>query len=353
MTLTLLYVGNLRDGGNGRDRAGVFKKAGFEVRGFDIRPYKDRGPRLVKSLGGRLQIGPNIRRMNADLMKLADTEPFDVVFVDKGTWIYPETLEQLKAAARRRCAIHFTPDPQFQSNRSRHFFKGLVHYDLMVTTKSYEMAEYRAACPDTDLLFIEQGYGARILVNAAAQPKAAFAADITFVGHQEPHYATLLQAVAPITDDLAIRGPGWESYAAAHAWARDFVQGGAVYGDDYSHALGAAKIGLGFLSKTASDLTTTRTFEIPAIGTFLLAERTQEHQALFEEGREAVFFDGPEELRDKAQFYLANDTARETIAAAGHARALQSGYSTEEQFSKILSWLRAQGIVQGPEGPQT
>lgn len=54
----------------------------------------------------------------------------------------------------------------------------------------------------------------------------------------------------------------------------------------------------------------------------LLAERTAEHQELFEEDSEAVFFDSEAELRDKVVFYQLNAKARRAIAQAGRAKTL-------------------------------
>jgi spore maturation protein CgeB len=115
------------------------------------------------------------------------------------------------------------------------------------------------------------------------------------------------------------------------------VQGEGIWGADYPRALRSAKIALGLLSKWIPETTTTRTFEIPATGTFMLAERNDDHAALFEEGKEAEFFASDEELGDKIRFYLANDAARGRIAAAGRARCERSGYSDAHQLRRVLA----------------
>ena len=123
---------------------------------------------------------------------------------------------------------------------------------------------------------------------------------------------------------------------ARNRWARPCVSGNGAWGTDYLRALANTKIALGLLGKHIPETTTTRSFEIPAMGAFLLAERTEDHMALFEEGREAEFFGDHEELKDKLRFYLANDRARRAIAAAGRKRCLDSGYSSAEQLGNIL-----------------
>jgi spore maturation protein CgeB len=97
--------------------------------------------------------------------------------------------------------------------------------------------------------------------------------------------------------------------------------------EDYVYALKAAKIGLCVFSQYNHNQTAGRSFEIPACGTFLLALRSPQHTECYVEGVEAEFFDSHDELVRKARFYLANDRAREVIAARGHQRCMASGYS--------------------------
>lgn len=76
--------------------------------------------------------------------------------------------------------------------------------------------------------------------------------------------------------------------------------------------------------------------EITASGSFLLALRSDGHQAAFDEGQEAEFFADAQEAADKIRFYLSHDAARDRIALAGCRRAWHSGYSHEERIAAVF-----------------
>jgi hypothetical protein len=111
-----------------------------------------------------------------------------------------------------------------------------------------------------------------------------------------------------------------------------------VYQDDYPRALTGSKTGIGFLRKACPDQHTTRTFEIPACGSLLLAERIQ-HQELFEEGKEAEFFSSSEELLEKTKFYCSNESATKRIAEGGYKRCRKGKYSYVHHLSTALDAL--------------
>ena len=170
------------------------------------------------------------------------------------------------------------------------------------------------------------------------KPTSRFSADIGFIGRCEPHYLNQINGVSGV-EKVAIFGDQWLKPKNRRHVDPTFSVNGSVWKDDYVSALASFKISLGLLSKNYPEQHTTRTFEIPAAGTFLLAERTPEHLNFFDEGIEAEFFSGPEEMLSKAKFYVSNDAARDRIAAKGKLRCTSSGYDTDSVMKKIMSHL--------------
>ena len=77
----------------------------------------------------------------------------------------------------------------------------------------------------------------------------------------------------------------------------------------------------------------------------MLAERTNEHMKLFEEGKEAEFFGSNEELLIKVNYYLSHEQERNRIAQAGRRRCISSGYSNHERLKAMLEVI--DGVYEG------
>src|SRR5262245_66289182 len=108
---------------------------------------------------------------------------------------------------------------------------------------------------------------------------------------------------------LKVWGMGWVSRSEVLAPAS---QGRGVLGLEYTKALSASKVNLGILSErrpgaSSGDQITSRTFHIPATGSFMLHERTDEFLEYFKEGTECACFADADELAEKVAYYL-NDS---------------------------------------------
>ncbi len=337
--LKIVYAGDLQRGGTCRERMESLIELGHEVTPLDMRPYYFNAPRWQRVIEHRLRAGPSVAAMNRDLAELC-RGGCDWLWVDKGIWIYPETLLRFREACRATL-IHYTPDPAITFHRTRHFMRCLPLYDFLVTNKRYELDLYREHGA-RHVIWSCTAFSRGIFrpVEVRAEDHARFDCDLVFVGHCEPHYVEQTQAAVEAVPNAAIWGK-WQRVLPDRPWLQKVWRGPGVWHEDYVKALKCAKIGLGLLTRLAPDRATTRSMEIPAAGTFMLAERTEEHQELFEEGREAEFFDSRQELQDKLRFYVKNDEARRRIAEAGHRRAMESGYSYQDRIRQVVEQIRA------------
>lgn len=335
--MKILYTGPLGEGETCAMRRRALERLGHETVGVDYQPIVAATVRPARRVQWRLRFGPMVRRYNRRLVAALAARP-DVLWVDKGIFVSPHVL-RLARQVGVRWLVHYSPDNYFLAqNTSRHLRAGLPEYDVVVTTKPGHEARLRAAGARRVLLsgnaYDPEVHRPPVL---AAEEAAALGCDVSFVGRWEPERERVLARIAAQPVRLRVHGPGWERVRDPRLRAATIP--GPVLGAAYARVLGAARIGLGLLSRLADDVITQRSIEVPACGAFMLAERTSAHLAHFREGEEAAFFGDEDELCMKVRYYLADETARRRIAAAGRARCERSGYSYDARMGAILADL--------------
>ncbi len=111
------------------------------------------------------------------------------------------------------------------------------------------------------------------------------------------------------------------------------------YGEAMSLVFAGSKINLNISLKGIEGGTPKRVIDICGAGGFALSSYCEETAELLEEDKEIVMFRSPEELVEKADFYLRNDQAREKIAMAGQKKVLQN-YTYERQLKELMDWIK-------------
>lgn len=354
--MTILFLGEIGHGQTSLMRMHAFERLGHTVHGVHtVEPWTQAGwlGRQVQRRRGR---GPVVDEINRRVLDVARTVRPDLVWAEKQEYLTPDTLTALRATGAH--LAHFTPDPYFSLDwkRTPIMDAALPFFDTLVYCKRYEQADYERVGPQT--VYMPLGYAEDVhRPLPSSDPRWHCAAG--FLGGWEPRREQMLAAVAESGADLKVWGGYWDHIRDGRWTLRRHIilnqlagdepyriarrpmlartlQGGEVYSDDYARALTGARIGLGFLRAVCPDQHTTRTFEIPACGSLLLADRTDEHQAFFEEGVEAEFFGSEAELVEKVTFYGANETARARVSAAGLERCQRSGYAYTERIAAAL-----------------
>jgi len=337
----ILYVAPVNFGGTALQRMEALRRLGHEVDAVDTNALDPRAEATLRyRVLNRVGSPPDLAGANAAVRKRARDRPYDVLWVDKGRIVTPATLREVRRVLPRALQLSYSPDDMMNPRNQSRAWRGCVPlYDLHVTTKSYNVDELRGIGARR-VFFVDNGFDPdthRPIV-LSAEERERWGGDVGFTGSFERDRFERMLELAEDGVVVNVHGPQWEPYRQAHP--RLVIRSGELFGDDYVRAICATRINLCFLRKVNRDLQTTRTMEIPACGAFMLAERTDEHRALFEEGKEAEFFGSGAELRAKVDYYLAHENERRRIALAGRERCLRSGYSNLDHLARIVERLR-------------
>jgi spore maturation protein CgeB len=335
--MKILYAAPISPNDSAEYRRLALIRAGHAVVPFNTYDYGMRQP-LLRKLEYRLAAGPEVARMNRDLLALAATEKPDLVWCDKVVWVYPRTLDTLRVMGVR--TVSYMIDNFFGPRRDpgwRLYAKTIPHYDLHCTQRDANVRDYLAAGAQ-NVIKIQTAYEPTVHYPAPVPyTDAQRDRGVSFIGttyDQRP--ATLMRMAA---EGLPVVISGGE-----HHWHRALppaaftalYREGELYNERYRSAIWRSKINLSFLTHSNADEFVHKSFEIAACGGFLLAERSPGHAERFVEGEEAVFFSGYDELVSQVKRYLPDEAARTRIALAGQRRAWSSGYDNDTQVRRIL-----------------
>lgn len=336
--MKIIYVGPLLEGCTCLQRKCAMEELGHIIKPVNVDPgaTRKKAQTIVRRVLRKMLIVCDLAGANDQILKAISESFFDVIWIDKGITIYPDTLKEIKLRSPDTVIAGYTPDDMNnRGNQSRHLLKGLPLYDIYFTTKSYGVADLKnLGCPRVE--FIGNAYDSHTHrpIPVSDEIKSALGGAVGFIGQWEKERSESLCFLAESGIDVRIWGYTWERCKRKPKLLR--LENKPLWGDNYARAICAFDINLCFLRKANRDLQTTRSIEIPACGGFMLAERTNEHLALFEEGKEAEFFSSNDELLYKVRYYLLHPDKRAKIAAAGRERCIRSGYSNHERLKAAM-----------------
>jgi spore maturation protein CgeB len=298
---------------------------GLAVDVFDATPWSSVQNRLVNSIGQRAYCTPKVISMNKEILESARKSRPEVLWIEKGNWIFPSTLKELRRFSKY--IVHYNTDDVFAP--ANYFWLhrlGIRYYDVFLTTNRWNVLELRSRY---GVKVFRAGMGYDQATHKAFETTNHKRNDLVFIGHWEPHTEMYVQALIKSGADVKVWGHNWHK-SRNHG----FRQIRPLAYSEYVKVVSSAKIALCSLSRKNRNESTGRSFEIPAIGTMMLAEYTPEHDFIYGDGRGAVLFSNLSELSERAHYYLDNSTARAEVATAGHMISKEPGYSWAEHIRR-------------------
>ena len=280
---------------------------------------------------------PDNGNVNKHIRKKIDSVEYDIVWIDKGIVIYPETLAYIKKRSPRTIIISYSPDNMaVRHNQSKQYLQCVPLYDYIITNKSYIIDDMKKLGAK-NVIFVNNSYSEDFHspYDLSEFERIELGGDVGFVGMWEKERCESILYLVDHGIKVKVFGDAkWDKYKEYSPNLT--IMGHLLKGEDYCKSLHAFRISLCFLRKINFDKQTTRSVEIPACGGFMLAERTDEHLMMFTEDKEASYFSSNEELLEKCLYYLKNEDIRKEIAISGRKRCMLSGYSNENMVKRII-----------------
>jgi len=290
--------------------------------------------------------------------------------------ITPEAIETIKSMGIK--TINWYPNASYQLNLVSNISP---HYDHCLVPEKFRIQDYKKL-------------GARpIYCQEAANPNIYIPYDltkefdVTFVGQAYGDRPDYIKFLLDNNIDVRVWGINWELFTNEHKTQNNFLskikklltkQGlksipskisyrfsrmfypaqhmkfsktilpnniiGPILSDSELIKLySKSKINLGFSTcgnthKEKNRITQIRLrdFEVPMCGGFYMVEYMEELKEFFEIDKEIVCYHNKQDLLDKINFYLKNDTLRDKIRRAGRIRCLRD-HTWQKRFASVFS----------------
>lgn len=330
--MKILYIG--AKAGTSLQRAKALTRIGHDV--IHVSPY-DPLPRIwalwLHRVGG-FGIDWIVAR---HLKRIIPVSDFDFAHVDSGDVIGPRAMAVIKSKVlivTNYNADNPYADPPISGKRWS-LFRRVAHlYDASFSPRRpqalQDMRRLGVMRPLAVMFCADE-----LLHQRPKNEVADWVSEVCFVGTWMPGREMFMETLIDAGVPLTIYGPRWHK-ATNYTKLKAYIKGNFLEGEDYTRAIDGAKIALTILNGDNFDLHTTRSVEIPAIGTAMVAQRTSDHEEMYKEGEEAIFFDDAAECATHCLALLADPERLEKIATSGHARAIKNNHFNEPLLRMIV-----------------
>jgi len=273
-----------------------------------------------------------INNLAKDFYNKISANNYDLVLVIKGTFLKSKTVHLIKKHKETTKIVCFNPDDPLNYNKAasnkeiKNAIKYFDHYFIWSKklvdeiSKINKNVSFLSFAADREFVKIEDY-------------KNLY--EISFIGNGDKERSYWINSLSKYSDiNINVFGNGYN--IGSHVTLNP-----AIYGPNYFVAMGRSKININILRKQNKGSTNMRTYEIPAMGKFMLHEYSEEAMEVFRPEKEAVYFKTPEELYDKCKYYLTHETERENIAMKAYNRTISKNLFYElrvEQIKKELGY---------------
>lgn len=341
---SILFIGSNSPSSTSRHRLDALLRLGYCVTVIDpskLTELRYAWQKLFHYRSGYIFLQKSLLRALQSLDVLQNLSP-DLVWIDSGELCGPRILKFLASRFSCPLVLYNVDDPTGSRDGKRFYTlkSALPLYTLCVFVRPETSLE-ALALGARRVLTVHRSYDEVIhLLPAHSNLSHPPISAVTFVGALIPgerrdyFIQKLINAGLPVClyGNRWHKSPYWHNIKHVH-------KGPSLVGEAYSQALHNSFITLGLLSHGNRDLVTQRSFETLASRGLFCAERTSEHQLLYENKYEAVFWDSIADCINYCSDLLDNSEVRSRICENGANRIRELGVGNEDICRQIISSL--------------
>ena len=274
-------------------------------------------------------------RINNRVLENIFLNHYDVVWIFKGMEIYPQTIREIRKTGTK--VVNFNPDHPFlhtfKGSGNRNVRDSVPEYDLHLcyNLQVKEKIEKEYKIQAEWLPFGYEPHENIILPSQSNEIKRA-----CFIGNPDKYRAEVLSDLATTGIAVDIYGDNWQQWIRTLD-SMDINFYPAVFKKDFNTVATQYRLQLNIFRPHNVNSHNMRSIEMPGLGCIMLAPKSQEHNLLFKENSEAVFYNNIEEMKTKAN-NLLKMPYEQALALRKNAlqRSQVSGYSYRDHTEKVL-----------------
>ena len=314
----------------------VYRERAIEALGHKLIRFDDRKfllPGRLREKVKALQMW-DLKRLNCQLVNLAEKEKPELFMSIGGQRILPETIVDLKALGIKT-ALWTTDVP-------------IDFENILKCSPIYD----HVFCAGTEAMDIFEENGLKSArwipfgcdpefhkpVSLSEDERKKYARDIIFVGSYYPNRAKLLESLADF--NIGIWGPYWSKLDQQSPLQGKIVESKLNF-DEWIKIYSAAKIVIVVHyqnPKIPCHQVSPKLFEAMACKCFVMTDSQKDAKALFTDGQHVIFFENEKDLREKVKYFLQQDDARRSIALQGYKEAI-AHHTYQGRFQKMFSLI--------------
>jgi spore maturation protein CgeB len=272
-----------------------------------------------------------IRLINRDLIRNALAYKPELVLIDAGELIYPETLSEIKKRSHAKIATWLLDDPFSQCWKN--VIKSMPIYDFIFVFDPHYVDKFKqqgaafveylpCACdPDIHKSFV-----------LSQEESKELSSQLCFVG-------SVTSARIPVLKELCEFDLGIWTYSLNRLKEDPSLLGhyrGFAWGELMSKVFNASRIVFNLHHPQTAQGVNMKTFEIAGCAGFQLVDKRAQLNNLFEIGKEIVCFENIQDLKELIRYYLDRPQERKLIAVRAQQRAHRE-HTYKQRLSRLIS----------------